>query len=182
MAVLRKDAERTRRAILDAAGLLLQMDQEASHADIAREAGVGRASVYRHFPERSDLIVALLGEMLGRLEQIAAERDGGIPLIDLLRAITREQARCQGLIAILRREGAAPEQLEALSERALALLAEPLTTAQRAGVVRGDLSAEDMVLLLEMVEGALAPVADPMLRGETAAHALDLVLRGVLSE
>jgi AcrR family transcriptional regulator len=181
MAVLRKDAERTRRAILDAAGELLQVDQEASHADVARAAGVGRASVYRHFPERSDLVAALLGEMLGRLERVAAAHGGVVPLIDLLRATAREQAQCQGLISIMRREGVAPEQLEALSERALALFAGPFAAAQREGLVRADLALEDMLLLLEMVEGALAPVADPLLRGETAARALDLVLKGVLA-
>lgn len=181
MAVLRKDAERTRRAILDAAGDLLQADPEASHAEIACEAGVGRASIYRHFPERSDLVAALLGEMLGRLERLAAVEDGVIPLIDLLRATAREQAQCQGLISIMRRDGVALEQLDALSERALALYAEPFAAAQRARVVRADLALDDMLLLLEMVEGALAPVADPILRGETAARALDLALGGVLT-
>jgi AcrR family transcriptional regulator len=181
MAVLRRDAERTRRAILDAAGDLLQVDPEASHADIARAACVGRASVYRHFPERSDLVAALLGEMLGRLESVAAAHDGVIPLIDLLRATAREQAQCQGLISIMRRDGLAPEQLESLGEQALALFADPFAVAQRAGTVSPDLALEDMLLLLEMVEGALAPVADPILRGETAARALDLALKGVLS-
>lgn len=180
MAVLRKDAERTRRAILDAAGDLLQVEPEASHADIAREANVGRASVYRHFPERSDLVAALLGEMLGRLERVAADHDGVIPIVDLLRATAREQAQCQGLISIMRRDGLAPEQLESLGEQALALFADPFAAAQRAGTVRPDLALEDMLLLLEMVEGALSPVADPVLRGETAARALDLILRGVL--
>ena len=42
---LRKDAVRTRGAILDAAHDLLQQDPEASHAAIAEAAGVGRASV-----------------------------------------------------------------------------------------------------------------------------------------
>jgi AcrR family transcriptional regulator len=182
MAVLRKDAERTRRAILDAAGELLQADPEASHAEVARAAAVGRASVYRHFPERSDLVAALLGEMLGRLERIAADHDGVLPLIDLLRATTREQAQCQGLISIMRREGVAPEQLEALAERARALYADPFAAAQRDGTVRADLTLDDMLLLLEMIEGALGPVADPVLRGETAARALDLALQGVLAD
>jgi AcrR family transcriptional regulator len=181
MAVLRKDAERTRRAILDAAGELLQADPEASHAEIARAAGVGRASVYRHFPERSDLVTALLGEMLGRLEVLAAAHDGAIDLIELLRATAHEQARCQGLISIMRRDGVGPEQLEALAERALALFAEPLAEAKRAGLVRADFALDDILLLLEMVEGALLPVADPITRGERSTRALDLALQGVLA-
>ena len=124
---------------------------------------------------------ALLGEMLGRLEGIADRHDGVIPLIDLLRATAREQARCQGLISIMRRDGFAPEQLEALAERALALYAEPFAAAQREGTVRADLALDDVLLLLEMIEGALAPVADPVARGETSARALDLALQGVLA-
>jgi AcrR family transcriptional regulator len=181
MAVLRKDAERTRRAILDAAQDLLQTDPEAPHAEIAREAGVGRASVYRHFPERSDIVAALLGEMLERLEGIAASHDGPIPLIDLLRATAREQAQCQGPISIMRRDGVHPEQLEELTERALALFADPFAAAQHDGSIRADLALDDMLLLLEMIEGALAPVADPVTRGERSARALDLALQGVLS-
>jgi AcrR family transcriptional regulator len=180
MAVLRKDAERTRRAILDAAQELLQADQESSHAEIACAAGVGRASVYRHFPERGDLVAALLGEMLGRLERLAADH-APMPLIDLLRATAREQAQCQGLISIMRRDGVLPEQLEALGDRALALFADPFATAQQDGVIRPDLALEDVLLLLEMIEGALAPVADPVTRGERSTRALDLALQGVLA-
>jgi AcrR family transcriptional regulator len=182
MAVLRKDAERTRRLILDAAQELLQVDPKASHAEIAREADVGRASVYRHFHERSDIVTALLDEMLERLEQVAAAQDGVIPLIDLLRATAREQAQCQGLISIMRRDGVEPEQLEALTGRALALFADPFAAAQREGSVRGDLALDDMLLLLEMIEGALAPAADPVTRGERSTRALDLLLQGVLSD
>jgi AcrR family transcriptional regulator len=176
----RKDAARTRRAILDAAQELLQVDQEASHAEIAKAADVGRASVYRHFPERSDLVAALLVEMLGRLQHLADAHDGVIPLIDLLRATAREQAQCQGLISIMRRDGVAPEQFEELTERALALFADPFAAAQREGTIRADLALDDMLLLLEMIEGALAPVADPVTRGERSARALDLALQGVL--
>jgi AcrR family transcriptional regulator len=177
----RKDAARTRRAILDAAQELLQVDQDASHAEIAGAAEVGRASIYRHFPERGDIVTALLGEMLERLERLSAGHDGPISLIDLLRATAREQAQCQGLISIMRRDGVAPEQLEQLTERALALFADPFAAAQREGSVRPDLALEDMLVLLEMIEGALAPVADPVTRGERSARALDLALQGVLS-
>lgn len=178
---LRKDAVRTRRAILDSAQELLQRDREVSHAEIARAAGVGRASVYRHFPEREDIVVALLGEMVGRLEETAAAQEGGISLVDLLRAAAREQARCQGLIWVMRHDGVAPERLENLGERVLTLFAEPLAAAKREGVVRGDLALEEIPLLLSMVEGALNQVRDPVGRGETSARALDLVLQGVLT-
>jgi len=60
---------RTRRAILDAAVKLLSKDITASLSDIATEAGVGRTTVHRYFPERADLVKAIGDDTL---EQIAA--------------------------------------------------------------------------------------------------------------
>jgi AcrR family transcriptional regulator len=178
--VPRKDAVRTRRAILDAADDLLQRDPEVSHAEIAAAAGVGRASVYRHFPERQDIVVALLGELVGRVEEFAAAQPEPPTMVDLMRAMAREQARSLGLISVMRRDFV-PGQLEDLNDRVLALFAEPLATAQRDGLVRADIALEEIPLLLSMVEGALNQVTDPVNRGEAASRALDFVLQGVLT-
>ena len=67
---------RTRRAILDAALVVLARDQAASLGDIAVEAGVGRTTLHRYFPERSDLIDALSQHVLDR---IAAATDRAYP-------------------------------------------------------------------------------------------------------
>lgn len=50
---------RTRKAILDAAMSVLAENPTASLSDIANGAGVGRSTLHRHFPERTDLIRAL---------------------------------------------------------------------------------------------------------------------------
>ena len=63
---------RTRRAILDAAITVLSRDPAASLGDIAVEAGVGRTTLHRYFPERSDLIDGLSQHVL---EQIARATD-----------------------------------------------------------------------------------------------------------
>lgn len=60
---------RTRRAILDAAVVTLAKNPSATLADIAVTAKVGRTTVHRYFPERSDLIRAI---SLDSLEKIAA--------------------------------------------------------------------------------------------------------------
>ncbi len=177
---LRKDAVRTRQAILDAAHDLLQQDPEVSHAAIAEAAGVGRASVYRHFPERQDIVAALLDELIGRVEAFAAAQPEPPTMVDLMRAMAREQARSLGLISVMRRDFA-PGQPEAVNDRVLALFAEPLASAQRDGLVRADIALEEIPLLLSMVEGALNQVYDPVDRGEAASRALDLVLQGVLT-
>jgi AcrR family transcriptional regulator len=60
---------RTRRAILDAAITTLTRDPSASLADIAAAANVGRTTVHRYFPERSDLIDAISADALERVSQ-----------------------------------------------------------------------------------------------------------------
>ncbi|MGL4176627.1 MAG: TetR/AcrR family transcriptional regulator [Dermatophilaceae bacterium] len=58
---------RTRQAILDAAVTVLARRRNASLADIAGEARVGRTTVHRYFAERADLLDALSLDILGRI-------------------------------------------------------------------------------------------------------------------
>jgi AcrR family transcriptional regulator len=56
----RADARRNERALLDAAArVFVASGVEAPVRDIAAEAGVGMGTIYRHFPTRADLIVAV---------------------------------------------------------------------------------------------------------------------------
>ncbi|PNG17097.1 TetR/AcrR family transcriptional regulator [Streptomyces cahuitamycinicus] len=64
---------RTRRAIVDAAVTLLAGDPTASLGDVATAAGVGRTTVHRYFPERSDLLAAISSDVLDKVEA-ATER------------------------------------------------------------------------------------------------------------
>jgi AcrR family transcriptional regulator len=91
----RKDARRVHAAILAAAAERLQDDPESSFADIAHAAGVGQATVYRHFPERRALIAGLLEQMIERLESLARELEAGPDRMErLLRAAVAEQVAC----------------------------------------------------------------------------------------
>lgn len=63
---------RTRRAILDAAVAVLGRNTGASMAEIASAAGVGRTTVHRYFPERSDLIAAIGADTLEKVNAAAA--------------------------------------------------------------------------------------------------------------
>jgi AcrR family transcriptional regulator len=64
---------RTRRAILDAAVRVLGQNAGASMADIAAAAGVGRTTLHRYFPERSDLLAAISDDALDKIT-VATER------------------------------------------------------------------------------------------------------------
>ncbi|MFD7290002.1 TetR/AcrR family transcriptional regulator [Streptomyces sp. NPDC059863] len=73
---------RTRRAILDAAVARLSADHAASLADVAESAGVGRTTVHRYFPERSDLLAAIGTDVRERIEAATARArldDGPAP-------------------------------------------------------------------------------------------------------
>jgi AcrR family transcriptional regulator len=63
---------RTRRAIIDAAIEVLTRTPNASMGDIATAANVGRTTVHRYFPERSDLIDAISADALERVGQATA--------------------------------------------------------------------------------------------------------------
>ncbi len=83
----RADAERNRDRILEVAkDAFTQSGAEASLDDIAKQAGVGAGTLYRHFPSREALIEAVYRTEVGKLA--AAERDFAetMPPIEALRA------------------------------------------------------------------------------------------------
>jgi TetR/AcrR family transcriptional regulator, mexCD-oprJ operon repressor len=77
----RADAERSIARILDAAVDALGEDQEASMAEIARRAGVVRATIYVHFPTREALLEAVTERALAETVAVInnAEPDRGDP-------------------------------------------------------------------------------------------------------
>jgi AcrR family transcriptional regulator len=177
---LRKDAVRSRRAILDAARELYRDDAEASFAEIASVAGVGQATVYRHFADRRALLVALAEEDMGALEErLAAEAIGSHSLEDLLREMVTAQLRSQGLIAAIRTGEVDEVEVARLSERVRALVAPRLEAARAAGVVRPDLAADDALIVLAMVDGAIAPLRGREERARASARAFEIALEGL---
>ena len=67
---------RTRQAILAAAVTVFARDPSASLGEVAAAAGVGRTTLHRYFPERSDLLAALAVHVL---EQVAAATERAAP-------------------------------------------------------------------------------------------------------
>src|ERR671927_1308971 len=101
----RADAERNINAIIDAAIQALASDPDASMAEIARRAGVVRATIYMHFPTREALLDAVMENAVAQVAEAtrAAEPTQGEPeeaLQRVLRATWHKLSDFQTLLAI----------------------------------------------------------------------------------
>jgi AcrR family transcriptional regulator len=180
--ILRKDAQRSRRAILAAARELYRDDLEASFTEIAHHAGVGQATIYRHFTDRRALLAELAEEDMDRLEErVASEPIGPGSLKALLRELLAEQLRAQAVIGAMRVGEVEESRVERLVERTRELFAPRLEAARAAGLVRADLSLDDVMIVLAMIDGALASRADRDGREEAATRAFEIAMDGIRS-
>jgi AcrR family transcriptional regulator len=177
---MRKDAARSRRAILDAARELYADDVTASFAEIAVRAGVGQATVYRHFTDRQALLAELAVEDMGRLEErVGTEPIGPGSLEALLRELLAEQVRSQGLIGAIRAGEVDQGRVRELADRCRELIRPRLEAARAAGTVRPDIGIEDLMVVLSMIDGALAPTRGRAERTETGRRAFEIVTEGL---
>jgi AcrR family transcriptional regulator len=139
----RADAERSVAAILDAALEALASDPDSSMSEIARRAGVVRATIYVHFPTRDALLDAVMEHAVAEVAEATrdAEPQRGEPkeaLERVLRATWRELDRFHALLAINTTRLSAQE----LHRRHLPVLTQfaPLIErGQKEGVFRSDL-------------------------------------------
>jgi len=157
MPVLRSDAARSRARILDAAGKHTAQDLRLN--EIAREAGVGVATVYRHFPTVHALIEALTIDTIDRLlaisRQAAAGPDADEAFSFYLRSVLTLLLEDDGLQTILlSHDDETPEMRGAKSE-IVATASGLLARAKDAGAVRDDLTLDQLEHLICGIEYAV---------------------------
>lgn len=175
----RRDAQRNRSAILQAACEVMTSPRPVmGMPEIARRAGIGQATLYRHFPDRAALAAAVIGFLIERLERcVVAGREQPATFGTALQAILRVQVTMRPLVQLTRRFDQATRLR--YQRRVTAVLAEPLRRAQEAGWVRKDLVPGDLMLLFGMVEGVVESTADPDEAVAAAVRSIDLALDGV---
>jgi AcrR family transcriptional regulator len=151
---LRADAARNYAKVLDAArAAFADHGPDAQMDDIARRAGVGVGTVYRHFPTKQALAEALTEE---RFERIVAHARTLLDDPDPWRAIERSFVFCAetqqqdrawtGVLAQLA-GGVMPGPCQSQHEELLAITDQMLDRARAAGAIRSDLRTADMPAL-----------------------------------
>lgn len=176
----RRDAEENRARIVAAAReVFAAAGFEAPLEAIARRAKVGRATLYRNFPDRFALGAAIFEHNLAALEALAGEHRGrSTAFMTLLTAMVEQQIEAHALVPALL-SGSSASELQALVRRVRRLLAAPLRRARAAGAVRGDLTLADAIAALAMVSAAVAGDASVRSRRRRATRALELLVHGL---
>ncbi|MFV8228491.1 TetR/AcrR family transcriptional regulator [Mycolicibacterium fortuitum] len=148
---LRKDAERNRQRVLDAAReLFAEKGLEATLNDVARYANVGVGTVYRRFATKEELIAAIFVdgmEQLTALAESALEQEdswqGFAWYVEKMREIT---ATDRGLREIAFSKSYGCDRVKACQERLVPVLTKLVERAQGDGYLRPEVSSTDMPL------------------------------------
>ena len=149
---LRADARRNRQAVLEAAKeLFAELGLEAQMPDIARAANVGVGTVYRHFPTKDHLIVALVADHFDRLADVAREaleaQDPWEGFSSLIRFAAQIQADDRGLYEVM---GSRPQVMDGAAQASglPELCQELVARAQASGQLRPELEWQDIPLIV----------------------------------
>ncbi len=178
---LRVDAARNRMTVLAAATrAFAASDGETSMRAIARDAGVGIATVYRHFPTRESLVDAVYRDQVERLTSGARELLEELPPAEAMRRwmdlfgdwLTTKQGMIDTLRAMIETGQIA---LTHTRGELLAAITTILDAGAAAGDLRADVTAEDIAATLI---GAHTVAGRPNQRAQLE-RLLDLLMRGL---
>jgi AcrR family transcriptional regulator len=181
----RADAQRSVARILDAAVDALASDPEASMAEVARRAGVVRATIYVHFPTREALLDAVTERAIAEVTRVIgdAEPQRGEPEDALARVVAatwRALGRFHALVAINTR--LPQDELHRRHTPVLALLEPLIERGQRDGTFRTDVSAHwHLAMILALVHAASAQLRAGHLAADEIEAAVVATVLGALS-
>ena len=179
---MRADAKKNYDQLLAVArDVILHDGADASLRDIARKAGVGLGTLYRHFPTREALLEALLrtgfDALARRAAALAGEADAGRALVTWLHEAVAMTHGYSGAIAPM--VAAIADEASALHGACVGLRAAGtrlLVRAQEAGAARPDIDGDDLFALIS----ALAWLADQPPLVPRARHVFDVITDAIL--
>ncbi|KAA9155386.1 TetR/AcrR family transcriptional regulator [Amycolatopsis acidicola] len=122
-------------------------------AEIARRARLGRATVYRHFPDQRSLGLAVAAQQLKLLRRTVHHAGGG-SFRELLGAVLATQIARRPLVRFFRELPVRYQRQ--YSDSLVTLLTPEFLQAQSRGELRADVQPSDLLVVFEMVEAAVA--------------------------
>lgn len=165
-------AAENRAALLEAARAVFEeRGPDAPLSLVAKRAGVGQGSLYRHFPDRIAIAVAVMDANMADIEAAAA--DPGATMRDVMDLITHQSEGAAALIEISTR-ARDDHRLEPLNARLRTALETVLARAQASGEVGHHVGVDELLLSVTLIAGAmlLTPTAQ---RSEVAHKAWELI-------
>jgi AcrR family transcriptional regulator len=178
---MRKNALANRERILIAAAAVFGANGElGSTEDVADRAGVGIATVFRHFPTKDALVEATLIGQFDRLRDQAsrfgAELDPGAAVRELIAALIETSSTKLTLISLVGENGEFPPAVKEATGRVQATIGGVLARAKEAGVVAGDVTVDEFFVLVRGLGQATVTMPAAAM---TLDRAVELVLRGL---
>lgn len=175
----RRDArERRERLIGAAVKVFMEEGFDTPLERVAEEANVGRGTLYRNFPDRQAIALAVLQTYLDDLAaRIAETGDADDAFFVGIKALADLTIASNGFQKALPIKRQLPEYIRKVRSGIVSILAEPFARAKAAGLIRQDFPIEDIHYLpLMLAAGGLAPQ-----EGDTEAgmkRAFDLLATG----
>jgi AcrR family transcriptional regulator len=174
---LRSDAVKNRQLVLDAAAeVFAECGLDVGYEEIARRAGVGVGTVYRRFPQRADLVIALFESRVDDVVALAAsasERpDGWTAVSWFLETMLAIQASDRGLQEVLAGSTLRDERVAHVRGRLIPAVSAVLNRAKDEGAVRLDVEPSDIGALM-MVISSMSTAEQPELWRRYLALFLD---------
>jgi AcrR family transcriptional regulator len=182
---LRKDAERNRRLILDAAmELFAQRGLGVTLNEIAHHAGVGVGTVYRRFPDKEKLIDELfeekVAELVAVIERAAADPDPWNGIVSFFTEANELQARDFALRDIILN---APDGLARscrTRDRLMPAGARLIRRAQEAGKLRADIGSTDIAIIQLMLSAVIEASRD--VEPNLWRRYVDIIIQGLRAD
>ena len=148
----RVDVERNERALLEAAAeVFAASGVDAPVREVAAAAGVGMGTLYRHFPTRADLVVAVYRHQveacaLAGPQLLASARSPGVAVLEWVHLFADFLVTKHGLARVWQGDAAGITALhELFLQRLVPVLADLLAAARRSGEVVAEISAYQLI-------------------------------------
>ena len=180
--MMRRNARANRERILAAAETVFGASGElGSTEQVAESAGVGIATVFRHFPTKEALIEATLVRQFNRLDEraakLAAEPDPGEAIRQLIATLIETSSTKLTLLSLVRENGQYPPAVLEATQTLQATITVILARAKNARAVRDDVTVDEFFVLVR----GLAQAATTMsLTPGTVDRAIEIIYRGLV--